>query len=248
MLVVGIALFAPWAVMTPWHAGGGDRGSRTVQAGTVRFDRHGIRAEVPSGWFATDQRMSTAHEPVFRLTVSDRRVSRTARDDGPCFAGIKRQIEPDGVVAILSEARGADFNPSRFRLRSRRFVLPPRKPNEDNSCLGNHATLVIFKDSGRGFYLWLAAAPHAPRARINRLLAVVNPITISANANAGRATAAVEPADEGAVSDARDRAPSRIGASLKRHPARLAVTRRSPRSARRWRSVSDADRRGLSLL
>ena len=86
---------------------------------------------------------------------------------------------------------GTDFNSSRFRLRSRRFV-PPRKPKEDNSCLGDHATLVIFKDSGRGFYLWIAAAPRAPRARINRLLAVVNTISISANANAGRKSAISE--------------------------------------------------------
>jgi hypothetical protein len=123
--------------------------------------------------------MSSGVEPVFRLTMSDRPLHRTARDSGPCYAGIARQIQPSGVVAIVREARGADFKPARFHLRSRRFALPPRKPGEDNSCLGDHATLVIFQQAQRGFYLWIAAGRRAPPGRIATLLKALDGMTVA---------------------------------------------------------------------
>jgi hypothetical protein len=72
------------------------------------------------------------------------------------------------VVAILSEAFGADFKPERFHLRSKRMSLLPRKLGTDNSCLGDHATLVIFRQAGRGFYLWIARAGMRRRRRSRR--------------------------------------------------------------------------------
>ena len=140
----------------------GDRGRSRRQ---TAFARHGIGVAVPAGWWASGERMSSGVEPVFRLTLSDRPLRRTARDSGPCYGGIARQIQPDGVVAIVREALGADFKPERFHLRSRHFVLPPRKAGEDNSCLGDHATLVIFRQAGRGFYLWIAAGRRASPAK-----------------------------------------------------------------------------------
>jgi hypothetical protein len=113
------------------------------------------------------------------MTLSDRRLRGTALDSGPCYGGIARQIQPNGVVAILREALGADFKPARFHLRSRRFVLPPRKPLEDNSCLGDHATLIVFKQANRGFYLWIAAGRKAPKARIDALLKAVDSMKIA---------------------------------------------------------------------
>ena len=79
--------------------------------GSTRVARHGIELVVPAGWWTSDYRMSSGVEPVFRMTLSDRRLRRTAFDSGPCYGGIARQIQPDGVVAILREALGADFKP-----------------------------------------------------------------------------------------------------------------------------------------
>jgi hypothetical protein len=157
-----------------------------VPAGAAQHDRlftnHGIAVTVPSGWWASGDRMSTVLEPVPRLALSDRRLHRTALDSGPCYAGIARQIQPDGVVAILSEALGADFKPERFHRRSRSFLLPPRKPGEDNSCLGDHATLVIFRQAGRGFYLAIAAGRRAPAAKVRMLLRAVDAMTVDKRA------------------------------------------------------------------
>ena len=124
--------------------------------------------------------MSSGVEPLFRLTLSDRPLRRTERDSGPCYGGIARQLQPGGVVAIVREALGADFRPARFHRRPRHFVLPPRKPGTDNSCLGDHATLVIFRQAGRGFYLWIAAGRRAPPARIAALLGALDAMTVVA--------------------------------------------------------------------
>ena len=86
------------------------------------------------------------------------------------------------VRRLLSEALGADFKPERFHRRSKRISLPPRKPGQDNSCLGDHATLVIFRQAGRGFYLWIAAGRHASPAKIKMLLQALNGMTVAARA------------------------------------------------------------------
>jgi hypothetical protein len=138
------------------------------------FDRNGIRASIPPGWWASDRKMSSGVEPLFRMTVSNRSLTRTTKDDGPCYGGIGKQIQPRSVVAILREAVGADFKSARFSKRPTRFVLPKRAPGQDNSCLGSHATLISFKDSGRGFYLWIAAGRAAPPDRIERLLTLLD--------------------------------------------------------------------------
>lgn len=143
------------------------------------FDKNGVRTSIPPGWWATNRRMSSGVEPIFRLTVSNRPLVRTAKDKGPCYGGIGGQIQPRAVVAILREAVGADFNPARFAKRPTRFVLPKRQPGQDNSCLGDHATLVSFKDAGRGFYLWIAVGRDAPPARVQQLLAVLNKLAIT---------------------------------------------------------------------
>ena len=147
--------------------------------GGQKFADHGVALIVPRGWWASGRQMSSGVEPVFRVTLSDRALHRTQQDSGPCYGGIARQIQPDGVVAILREAFGADFKPARFHLRSRRFVLPPRKLHEDNSCLGDHATLVIFRQAGRGFYLWIAAGAKAPAAKIAALLRALDAMSIT---------------------------------------------------------------------
>lgn len=134
------------------------------------FAHAGIGVAVPAGWWASSERMSSGVEPVFRLTLSDRELHRTARDSGPCYGGIARQIQPGGVVAIVREALGADFKPERFHRRPPHFVLPPRKVGEDNSCLGDHATLVTVRQAGRGFYVWMAAGRRASPAKITTLL------------------------------------------------------------------------------
>lgn len=153
--------------------------SSAQASSSTTFDRNGIKATLPSGWWASDRRMSnTAIEPLFRLTISNRPLVRTAKDEGPCYGGIGRQIQPQSVVAILREAVGSDFKPSRFKKRPERFVLPKRQPGQDNSCLGDHATLISFKDAGRGFYLWIAAGRDAPTARIQQLLTVLNKLSI----------------------------------------------------------------------
>ena len=111
--------------------------------------------------------------------MSNRPLLRTSKDEGPCYGGIGKQIQPQAVVAILREALGADFKPARFSRRPPRFVLPPRHPRQDNSCLGDHATLISFKDAGRGFYLWIAAGRHAPPERVARLLTLLNGLSIT---------------------------------------------------------------------
>jgi hypothetical protein len=83
------------------------------------------RSPFPTGWWASSSRMSSVLQPAFRLTLSDRALHRTARDSGPCYAGLARQIQPDGVVAILSEALGADLKPQRFHLRPKRISRRP---------------------------------------------------------------------------------------------------------------------------
>jgi hypothetical protein len=168
-----IAGLCGWSLAT----GGAPDGARADG-----FTDHGIAITVPTGWWASNARMSSVLQPVFRLTLSDRPLHRTTRDSGPCYAGLARQIQPDGVVAILSEALGADFKPERFHLRSKRMSLPPRKAGTDNSCLGDHATLVIFRQSGRGFYLWIAAGRHASPAKIRTLLRTLDGMTITASA------------------------------------------------------------------
>ncbi len=143
------------------------------------FDKNGVGATLPPGWWASDRRMSSGIEPVFRLTVANRPLVRTAKDEGPCYGGVGKQIQPEAVVAILREAVGSDFKPARFSKRPERFVLPRRRPGQDNSCLGDHATLITFKDAGRGFYLWIAAGRDAPAARVKQLLTILNALTIS---------------------------------------------------------------------
>ena len=171
LLLLAVALCAG-----PLVAGVDARAARA----DARFSEQGIAITVPAGWWASNARMSSVLEPVFRLTLSDRALHRTARDSGPCYAGLARQIQPDGVVAILSEALGADFKPERFHLRSKRMSLPPRMPGQSNSCLGDHATLVIFRQAGRGFYLWIAAGPRASPAKIKTLLRSLDGMTIAA--------------------------------------------------------------------
>lgn len=171
---VAIAALVVWSLLAAAPAVAGENGRS--------FASHGIGLAVPAGWWASSGRVSNVIEPVFRMTLSDRVLQRTSRDRGPCYAGIARQIQPDGVVAILSEARGADFRPARFRLRSKHFGLPPRKAGQDNSCLGDHATLVIFRQAGRGFYLWIAAGRRAAPARIAKLLGALDRMTIAAGA------------------------------------------------------------------
>jgi hypothetical protein len=151
-----------------------------ADASDGEFVNHGIKVGVPAGWWVSGARMSSGIEPVFRLTLSDRALRRTSRDSGPCYGGIARQIQPDGVVAIVREALGADFEPERFHRRSRHFVLPPRRAGEDNSCLGDHATLVIFRQAGRGFLLWIAAGRRASPATIKTLLRALDRITVVA--------------------------------------------------------------------
>ena len=143
------------------------------------FNEDGVRATLPSGWWATNRRMSSGIEPIFRLTVLDRPLLRTSKDEGPCYGGIGKQIQPRAVVAILREAVGADFKPARFSKRPVRFVLSSRQPGQDNSCLGDHATLISFKDAGRGFYLWIAAGRDAPQERVERLLTLLNGLSIA---------------------------------------------------------------------
>jgi hypothetical protein len=168
MLVAGLSTLSMLLVPGAVHAGRGE----------LVFGSHGISLVVPDDWWASSRRMSSGIEPVFRMTLSDRELQRTIRDSGPCYAGIARQIQPNGVVAILREATGADFKPARFHIRPRRFVLPPRRPHEDNSCLGDHATLVVFRQANRGFYLWIAAGRRAPAAKVAVLLSALNAMTV----------------------------------------------------------------------
>ena len=143
------------------------------------FNKNGVRATLPPGWWASDRRMSSGVEPVFRLTVSNRPLIRTSKDTGPCYAGIGQQIQPRAVVAILREAVGADLRSGRFDKRPARFVLPKRQLGQDNSCLGDHATQIVFKDAGRGFYLWIAVGRAAPPDRVERLLTLLNKLALS---------------------------------------------------------------------
>lgn len=143
------------------------------------FNKNGVRATLPPGWWASDRRMSSGVEPVFRLTVSNRPLIRTSKDSGPCYAGIGQQIQPRAVVAILREAIGVDLRSGRFDKRPARFVLPKRQRGQDNSCLGDHATQIAFKDAGRGFYLWIAAGRAAPPDRVERLLTLLNKLAFS---------------------------------------------------------------------
>ena len=39
--------------------------------------------------------MSSGVEPIFRLTLSNRPLARTPKDEGPCYAGIGKQIQPE---------------------------------------------------------------------------------------------------------------------------------------------------------
>jgi hypothetical protein len=143
------------------------------------FTNRGIALTVPTGWWASSARMSSGIEPVFRLTLSDRELRRTPRDSGPCYAGIAAQIQPNGVVAIMREALGADFKAEHFHLRSRRFALPPGKVGQDNACLGDHATLVTFRQADRGFYLWIAAGRRTPPDAISKLLRSLDTLIVS---------------------------------------------------------------------
>ena len=167
-LIAGLGM---WSLLTglPASAAPNDRA----------FRNNGIALTVPTGWWASSARMSSGVEPVFRLTLSDRALHRTPRDSGPCYAGIAAQIQPDGVVAIMREARGADFEPERFHLRSRRFALPRRKVGQDTSCLGDRATLVTFRQADRGFYLWIAAGRRTPPETVSKLLRSLDTLVVS---------------------------------------------------------------------
>ena len=141
-----------------------------------------MRLDLPEGWWASATPLSSAISPVQRFALSDRRLKRSVDNSGPCYPGVARQIAPDGVVAILNEVLGVDYRPERFPERPKRFVLPPRRSGEDNSCLGEHATMVSFKQGGRGFSLVLAAGPRASTGSIERLVAAVSGMTIAPRA------------------------------------------------------------------
>ena len=171
VLIVGLVVCG--ALLGPLEADG----ARRV------FASHGVTLPVPARWSASDQAVSSARNPIERMTISDLQLAhgRAPSESGGCYASLGRRIRPDHVVAILSEALGPnDFKPERFPARPRRFELPPRRPGEDNSCLGDHATEIAFKQSGRGFYLWIAAGPRAPAAKIRRLLKSLDALGIAA--------------------------------------------------------------------
>jgi hypothetical protein len=140
--------------------------------------RHGLRVGVPEGWWASDRRLSTGVSPVFRLTLSDRPLQRTRLDQGPCYAGIRRQLGPSGVVAILREALGTDFEPGRFERRPARFPRPERRSG-DYGCLGDRSSALSFKEAGRGFYLWIAAGRRASEAKLDRLMESLDTMRIA---------------------------------------------------------------------
>jgi hypothetical protein len=145
------------------------------EATAERFDRNGIAFTYPSRWYATTNALSNAGNPVYRFTVTTRRVSRTRADIGPCLPGIAGQLGSRDVLAFAREALGSDRVRSlpRVRPRPRSFRLP--RPTDHYLCgFGRRPTLSSsFKDGGRVFYLWIyvgtRASPENRRA-LERLL------------------------------------------------------------------------------
>jgi hypothetical protein len=101
-------------------------------------------------------------------------VRRTARDQGPCLAGIARQRPPSGALAFIREEIGGARQRSLPRVspRPERFRLPTRADG-DYGCLGRGSLLHIFKEQRRVFYLWISIGPRASadtRRELRRIL------------------------------------------------------------------------------
>jgi hypothetical protein len=149
-------------------AGGGER----------HFDSKGISFDYPASWYVTTRPLSNGLQPIYRFAVANFRVHRTGRDSGPCLAGIARQRRQDGVLAFSREATGADAKLSRFPPRPQSFSLP--KQSDQSGCLGRGTATVVFRDSGRAFYLWISVGPKATNGDRRALKRLLEGMTISA--------------------------------------------------------------------
>lgn len=143
-----------------------------------RFEHAGITFTYPSGWRVTTKPLSNGLEPVYRFALSSFPVHRTAHDIGPCLAGIAAQRRPDGVLAFVREARGADRRRGRFPRRPRVFPLPTQRDNA--GCLGEGSLSLSFRESGRAFLLWIAVGPDASSATRRLLRRTLDHMSIRA--------------------------------------------------------------------
>lgn len=153
-------------------------GAGGANAALHMFSGHGISFAYPSGWYTTTKPLSNATEPVYRFAVGNFRFHRTARDTGPCLAGIAKERPRNGVLAFMREALGVDRRRSlpRTRSRPRHFSLPRR--SDDAWCLGPGSKQSVFHTKGRVFYLATSIGPAASRADKRRLRALLNAMTI----------------------------------------------------------------------
>jgi hypothetical protein len=149
-----------------------------ASAGDERhFERKGIGFDYPASWYVTTRPLSNGVQPIYRFALANFRVHRTPRDLGPCLEGIARQRRPDRVLAFMREATGTDAKLDRFPRRPRSFPLPRR--DDQVACLGPGTSGLLFRDSGRAFYLWISVGPNASAADKRALRQSLDGMTIA---------------------------------------------------------------------
>ena len=137
------------------------------------FDRHGISFSYTAGWHVTTKPLSNVSSPTYRFAVATFEPRRTARDEGPCLAGIARQRGATGAYAYLLEDTTLPrrylhrFPPRRLGL----FHLPAR--GQQSVCDGRWSRWIPFRQAGRAFYLGISVGPKASvetRRQLHRIL------------------------------------------------------------------------------
>lgn len=126
-----------------------------LAAPTTTVERAGITAPVPAGWHVVDKRLTPCGNPLERLTVAG---------PGGGMVMLQESLDPRHYIARF------DRRPRKWRLRGEPHPIvccaPSRRPG----------WFMNFRDSGRGFYVYVYG--RTQRAR-QQALVILNALKVS---------------------------------------------------------------------
>lgn len=124
-----------------------------VSGATV--ERAGIMTPVPAGWHVVDKRLTRCSNPLERLTLAG---------PGGGMVMLQESLDPRRYIARFER------RPARWRLHGRPQPIACCAPNRRPGWFMN------FRDSGRGFYVYVYG--QTARAR-QQALAILNALTVA---------------------------------------------------------------------
>jgi len=115
-------------------------------------ERAGITAPVPSGWHVIEKRLTPCSNPLERLTLAG---------PGGGMVMLQESLDPRRYISRFER------RPAKWRLRGRPQPLaccaPSRRPG----------WFINFRDSGRGFYVYVYGRTPSARQRALEILAAL---------------------------------------------------------------------------